>query len=146
VPFLNIPHRLRLTTNGLVIRPTTYGQLAALNHPLWRDEPPAAHRPRFHYFVVGREDDGAIVSSLDIEEVDDGSGTLSMSWATISAEQQKGYASKSARRLIEWLFQQPGINQIEIDIASENEAKLKTANRIGFKRTAKPGRWRLRRE
>jgi len=68
-----------------------------------------------------------------------------MTWATIPAEQRRGYASKSARRLIEWLFQQPGINQIEIDFASENEAKIRTAERLGFKRTAKRGRWRLRR-
>lgn len=141
---LNIPNDFQLQVDELVIHPSTYEAVAALHHPLDRLLPPAVHLPRFHYFVVVRSDDSAIVSSLDIEAVDDDSGTISMSWATSHAEQRKGYASRSARALAEWLHQQRGVMAIEVDIVPGNEARDRTAFRAGFVKTTKPGRWEWR--
>jgi RimJ/RimL family protein N-acetyltransferase len=91
-------------------------------------------------FVVVRERDAAIVTSLVIERVRDDPGTISMDWATDKAEQRKGYASKAGRVLLEWLYQQPGSKRIEVDVIPGNEARDRTAKRIGFVRTARPGR------
>jgi hypothetical protein len=141
---MKIDSDFRLTIDGLVIRPASYDEVAGLNHPLYRVRPPAVDLVRFSYFVAVRAHDGAIVTSLGIEQVRDYPGTISMDWATARSEQRKGFASRSARALIEWLCRQPDIRCIEIDIVPGNEAKDRTADRIGFVRTAKRGRWEWR--
>jgi RimJ/RimL family protein N-acetyltransferase len=79
-----------------------------------------------------------------IERVRDDPGTISVDWATDQAEQRKGYASKAARALIEWFYRQAGIKRIEADIVPGSEARDRTAQRVGFVRTARPGRWAWR--
>jgi RimJ/RimL family protein N-acetyltransferase len=134
----------RLSVDGLVIRASTQEEVESLGHPLDRPRPAAHELSRFNYLVVVRQQDEAIVSSLVIERVRADPGTISMDWATDKAEQRKGYASKAAGALVEWLYRQPGVRRIEIDIVPGGEARDRTAHRVGFRRTARPGRWAWR--
>ena len=131
----------RLSFDGLVIVRSTQEEVESLGHPLDRPRPAAHELSRFSQFVVIRQADGAIVSSIVIERVRDDPGTISLDWATDKAQQRKGYASKAARALIEWLYHQPSIKRIEVDIVPGSEARDRTAKRVGFIPTERPGRW-----
>jgi hypothetical protein len=131
----------RLSFDGLVIVHSTQEEVESLGHPLDRPPPAAYEISRFSQFVVIRQANGAIVSSIVIERARDDPGTISVDWATDKAHQRKGYASKAARALIEWLHRQPGGERIEVDIVPGSEARDRTARRVGFIPTARPGRW-----
>ena len=73
-------------------------------------------------------------------------GTVGIAYGVVPSHRRRGYATEAARALIAWAQQQPGVKAIAAACADDNQASIRTLQRLGFRQTGRSGRelrWRL---
>jgi len=81
-------------------------------------------------FVI--EADGVVVGSVDVRTV--GSRTGALSWTLYSGHRGRGYAVRAVRMLIDYAFDQLGLDRVEAEVDAANARSLRVATRAGLLR------------
>jgi RimJ/RimL family protein N-acetyltransferase len=95
----------------------------------WRESWQAGGQVRC--FAV-RDRDGRLVGACEIRE--EGEGRANISWSIFAAHRRRGYAVRSGALVVVWAFRELGVERLEARVAADNEASLRVAERLGFRR------------
>lgn len=85
-------------------------------------------------FVLGVRRGDSLIASIDAKRVDWRARTLELSYWTASTHRGQGVMSIAVRRVADWLMVDQSFERVELRIASENTASLRTASKAGFRR------------
>lgn len=99
--------------------------------------------------IAIHRDDGVIVGDVRFEPSARDPGEVEIGYAVARSRRRQGYASESAGAVIDWLFDDAGIETVIAGCDSGNLASVRTLRRLGFWLDRTPGRafwWVLTRE
>lgn len=90
----------------------------------------------YGYFAVIREDDGKLVGQAGIMDSDlDGDPITELGYIFDNEVWGNGYASEAAKALVDFAFDESGLDCLFCTIRPNNTASIRVARRLGFKRT-----------
>lgn len=101
---------------------------------------------RYGIWVIVERASGAVIGDIGFFGVPGPDATLEVGYSVAPAHRRRGYATEAARALVAWAFEQPRVRTIVARCDQENEASIRTLERVGFCRTGQIDRqlhWRL---
>lgn len=91
---------------------------------------------RMYDFGIFSASDGRFLGGCGLNRVGNYSHQLNMGYWVRRSEMGKGYASRAAKLLTLWAFENTGICRLEISAGVENKASQRVAQKAGAKREA----------
>jgi RimJ/RimL family protein N-acetyltransferase len=97
------------------------------------------------WLIIDRED-RLVVGDVTFLGPPSEHGTVGIAYGVVPSHRRRGYATEAARALIGWASQQQGVSAIAAACADDNQASIRTLQRVGFSQTGRKDRelrWRL---
>jgi len=85
-------------------------------------------------FVLERRADGVVVGSCTLYALDTQCRRADVGYALALAEWGRGYANEAVRTMLDWGFDELGLNRVEADIDPRNLPSARALERLGFTR------------
>jgi RimJ/RimL family protein N-acetyltransferase len=85
-------------------------------------------------FAVTRRDDGAMLGTCTLYELDEQCRRAELGYALLPSAWGRGYANEAVTSLLDWGFGHLGLNRVEADIDPRNTASARALERLGFTR------------
>jgi RimJ/RimL family protein N-acetyltransferase len=101
---------------------------------------------RFGIWVIVERSTRTVVGDIGFLGAPSAEGSVEIGYSIVTDRRRRGYATEAARALVSWALEQPGVDAVLARCASDNEASIRTLERVGFSRSgAADGRlrWRL---
>ena len=96
------------------------------------------------WVIIERATD-MVIGDIGFRGPPDADGTVEIGYSVVPARRRRGYATESARALLRWAAEQPGVDSVVAGCDRANVASIKTLERLGFRRTGETNselRWR----
>lgn len=77
--------------------------------------------------------DAIIIGSMGFKQPPDETGTLELGYDIIPKYQGNGYATEMAKALVDWAFDQPGVDRVIAECLSTNIPSIRVLEKIGMK-------------
>lgn len=97
----------------------------------------AAHAP-FRAIAIHRQD-GEVVGDVRFEPTTRPEGEVEIGYAIAQGRRRQGFAVEAAGAVIDWLFEDGGVEMIVAGCDRRNVASVKTLRRLGFWLDSTPG-------
>jgi RimJ/RimL family protein N-acetyltransferase len=145
--------RTELTTDRLVLRPWTTGEVAAVlggtRAAHWADDFPAegdrviaglfdanpAWLGEYGHRVVVERDSGLVVGSIGLFWPPS-EGTLEIGYGIVPSRRGRGYAPEATRALTAFALTVPGVHTVVATVELSNPASSRVLEKAGFERWA----------
>ena len=92
---------------------------------------------RFGVWVMLERETGTIVGDVGFMGPPQVDGSLELGYSVIPDRRRRGYATEAAQAIVGWALRQPGVTTALAHCDRDNEASVRTLERIGFERTGK---------
>ena len=100
---------------------------------------------RFGVWVMIERASRSVVGDIGFMGPPDEDGFVEVGYSVIPARRRDGYATEAARAILAWALDQPGVKAVVAGCDRDNEASVRTLERVGFRRTGEAKgriRWR----
>jgi len=96
-------------------------------------------------WVIIKRATETVIGDIGFRGPPDADGIVEIGYSVVPARRRRGYATESARALLGWAAEQPGVDSVVAGCDRDNAASIKTLERLGFRRTGETNselRWR----
>lgn len=97
-----------------------------------------ADRDRGHLLIERATE--MVIGDIRFRGPPDADRTVEIGYSVIPDRRRRGYATESARALVGWAAEQPGVDSLIAGCDRDNVASIKTLERLGFGRTGETNR------
>jgi ribosomal-protein-alanine N-acetyltransferase len=104
---------------------------------------------RYGVWVIVERDTATVIGDIGFLGPPGTDETVEIGYSIVPDRRRRGYATEAARELITWAGQQPGVGAVIAACDPDNQASIRTLERLGFARTGTAVerlRWRLESE
>ena len=108
----------------------------------------APSEPPWDWIAIHRMDQG-VIGGIGFIEGPDKDGVVEMGYDIVPEYRKQGYATEMARSLVEWAFQQAGINVVTASCLDDNIGSIKVLENVGMRRLEPDGnmlKWEIRKD
>jgi RimJ/RimL family protein N-acetyltransferase len=84
--------------------------------------------------AIERRDDGVVVGTCTLYAIDTACRRAEVGYALARPHWGRGYANEAVTALLDWGFEQLGLNRVEADIDPRNAPSQRALERLGFVR------------
>lgn len=96
--------------------------------------------------IIVHTGDACVIGDVGCLEGPDSEGTVEIGYSIVPEYRGHGYATEAGKALVEWALQQPGVERIVAECATDNAASVRVLEKIGLKQTGSSGealRWEV---
>jgi ribosomal-protein-alanine N-acetyltransferase len=98
--------------------------------------------------IIVHKEDRTVIGDMGFKGGPDENGMVEIGYSIVHAYRRHGYASEMASRMVEWAFQQPGINTVTAECLIDNVGSIKVLENVGMRRVGVEGelvKWEISR-
>ena len=82
--------------------------------------------------IIIHSEDSIVIGSMGFKSTPDERGTIEIGYDIIPAYQGNGYATEMASAMVEWAFQQPGVQKVTAQCLKDNLASIRVLQKTGL--------------